>query len=113
MKTMLVILCALCITASVGYAEEEKQQQQQKEMEQQVTPVGASCPSCDTYGYCKKTLTYKQAEQNLKSYYAQKGLDAIIVKKSGRFLEADVYKKDKVVERVILDRKTGRIRPIE
>jgi hypothetical protein len=111
MKKTLFILCALFIVTSVVYAE-EKQQQQQQQQQQQFTPFGASCPSCDTYGYCKKTLTYKQAEQNLEAYYAQKGLDVVIVKKSGRFLEADVYKKDKIVEKVILDRKTGRIRPI-
>jgi len=117
MKKILFMLCALCIMTTVAYAEEEQQQQkqgeqQQAQQQQQGTPFGASCPSCDTYGYCRKTLTYKQAEQNLEAYYAQKGLDVIIVKKSGRFLEADVYKEDKIVEKVILDRKTGRIRPI-
>ena len=113
MKQILLILCALLITTSMAYAKDEQQQQQEEQKQQQVTPFGASCPSCETYGYCKKTLTYEQAEQNLEAYYDQKGLDVVIVKKSGRFLEADVYKDKKIVEKVILDRKTGRIRPIQ
>jgi hypothetical protein len=37
-------------------------------------PFDASCPSCDTYGYCRRQLTYPEAVQNVSAHYAQKGL---------------------------------------
>ena len=78
-----------------------------------ITPFGASCPSCATYGYCQRTLTNFQAENNLREYYERKGLNVAVVKQFGRFLEANVYKKDALVEKIILDRRTGRIKPID
>ena len=77
-----------------------------------VTPFGASCPPCDTYGYCRKQLTYMEAVQNLEAYYAQKGLKVSIVSQFGRFLEANIFRKGTFVEKIIVDRRTGRIRPI-
>jgi hypothetical protein len=77
-----------------------------------VTPFGASCPPCDTYGYCRRQLTYTEAVQNLEAYYAQKGLKVSIVRQFGRFVEANIYRNGAVVEKIIVDRRTGRIRPI-
>jgi len=101
MNKFFFILLALFVVVPMVYAEEDSS-----------TPFGASCPLCDTYGYCQKPLTYTQAVHNLKAYYARKRLNVIIVKQFGRFLEADVYKEGKMVEKVILDRRTGRIRSI-
>jgi heterodisulfide reductase subunit C len=80
--------------------------------ESAVTPFGASCPPCDTYGYCGRQLTYTEAVQNLEAYYAQKGLKVSIVRQFGRFVEANIYRNGAVVEKIIVDRRTGRIRPI-
>lgn len=86
---------------SSGYAETEP-----------ITPFGATCPACETYGYCHKPLSNIQAVQNLKAYYAVKGLDVTVNRQFGRFLEANIYRDGNLVEQVILDRHTGRIRPI-
>ena len=103
MNKLILFLCGFLIATAVstGYSAEG-----------QVTPFGASCPSCSTYGYCHKPLTNAQAIKNLKAYYAVKGLHVKAGKQFGRFLEADVYRDGKLVEQVILDRRTGRIRPI-
>jgi len=103
MNILILILCTLSIVTSVphAYAGEE-----------QTTPFGAVCPACDTYGYCKKPLTYHQAVHNLETYYSRKGLRVTVVKQFGRFLEANIYREGALLERVILDRHTGRIRPI-
>lgn len=103
MKMLILILCALFVVTSVPYPYAG---------EEQTTPFGAVCPACDTYGYCQKPLNYTQALHNLETYYSRKGLQVKVVKQFGRFLEANVYREGTLVERVILDRHTGRIRPI-
>jgi len=103
MKMLILILCTLFVVTSVPYAYAG---------EEQTTPFGAVCPACDTYGYCQKPLNYTQALHNLETYYSRKGLQVKVVKQFGRFLEANVYREGTLVERVILDRHTGRIRPI-
>jgi len=103
MNILILILCTLSIVTSVPYAYGG---------EEQTTPFGAVCPACDTYGYCQKPLTYTQALQNLETYYSRKGLHVTVVKQFGRFLEVNVYRDRSFVEKVILDRHTGRIRPI-
>jgi hypothetical protein len=77
-----------------------------------VTPFGASCPPCDTYGYCRKQLTYTEAVQNLEAYYAQRGFRISIVRQFGRFLEANIFRNGTFVQKIIVDRRTGRIRPV-
>ena len=103
MKTLILIIGALFIvtTGAFVYAEEKN-----------ATPFGAACPSCETYGYCQKPLTYRQAVQNLTAYYTAKGLRVAVSKQFGRFLEANIYREGNFVERVVFDRHTGRIRPI-
>ena len=103
MEKWFLVLFSVIIAAPVfyGYAEAEE-----------ATPFGATCPACATYGYCHKPLTNTQAIQNLKAYYSVKGLDVKVNRQFGRFLEASVYRDGNVVEQVILDRRTGRIRPI-
>lgn len=103
MNMLILILSALFVVTSVSYIYAG---------EEQTTPFGAVCPACDTYGYCQKPLTYKQALQNLETYYSRKGLQVTVVKQFGRFIEVNVYRDRSFVEKVILDRHTGRIRPI-
>ncbi len=80
--------------------------------EEEITPFGATCPACAAYGYCQKPLTYPQAVKNLQDYYAQKQLHVTVAKSSGRFLQAEIYRNGKMIEKVILDRRTGRIKTI-
>lgn len=103
MNKLILLICALFVIALVPYVHAE---------EEQATPFGAVCPSCETYGYCQRPLTYTQAVQNLKSYYRAKGLRVMIGRQFGRFLEANIYREESFLEKIILDRHTGRIRPI-
>ncbi|MCL4537117.1 MAG: hypothetical protein M1610_05960 [Nitrospirae bacterium] len=94
----------LGIISSGVYAEDNT--------EKGITPYGDYCPLCGAYGYCKKQPTQKEVVDALDSYYAKKGMKAIIIKQDGRFIEAEVYKNREVVDRILLDSKTGRMRSI-
>jgi hypothetical protein len=48
----------------------------------------------------------------MKHYFKTKGLDVKKVRGRGRFLKAEIYKKDLLVDRVLFDRRTGRVRSI-
>jgi hypothetical protein len=103
MKKLILIICALFISTTVSFVQA---------LDRQITPFGAVCPSCDTYGYCRKPLTYRRAIENLTAYYSAKGLHVRISRHFQRFLEADIYREGNFVENVILDMHTGRIKPI-
>ena len=84
----------------------------QEEPGKGVTPYGVSCPICSEYGYCKKEAKHEEAVRALEKYYEERGMTATVTKKEGRFIEADIYKGKDMVDRVVLDCKTGRIRSI-
>jgi len=77
-----------------------------------VTPYGVPCPMCREYGYCKRPLTYQEAARALESYYEKRGLRAVVTGHEGRFTKADIYRDGEVVDKVILDRRSGRMRSI-
>jgi hypothetical protein len=103
MKKLILIICALFIITTGFFLHAE---------EKQITPFGAVCPSCKTYGYCRTPLSHTQAVQNLTTYYKARGFCVVVNRQFGRFLEANIYREGNLVERVVLDRQTGRIRPI-
>ncbi len=77
-----------------------------------ITPYGDFCPECSNYGSCRFMLSRDRAEKALEDYYGKKGYKVEIVRLRGRFIRAKVLEKDKVVDEIIFDRKTGRIRSI-
>ena len=79
---------------------------------QTITPHEERCPMCGAYGYCKEQPTHEEAVNVLKSHYAKKGMQVVITKQDGRFIEAEVIKNKKMIDRILLDCKTGRIRSI-
>ncbi|HCZ12955.1 MAG TPA: hypothetical protein DHV16_12130 [Nitrospiraceae bacterium] len=79
---------------------------------QAITPHEERCPLCGAYGYCEQQPSLREAAKALKSYYAKKGMKATVVKQDGRFIEANVIKNSKIIDRVLLDCRTGRIRSI-
>ena len=107
MKRWLFIVVLTGILTGDAYAETKKD-----EPEKGVTPYGVSCPLCGEYGYCKKEARHEEAVRALEKYYKGKGMTVTVTKKEGRFIEADVYKDKDLVDRVVLDCKTGRIRSI-
>jgi hypothetical protein len=80
--------------------------------EKPVTPYGDSCPQCEKYGTCNKIMTDYDAEKALKDYYNKKGLTVEMEKKKGRFIKAKIHNKTDIVDIIIFDRQTGRIRSI-
>jgi hypothetical protein len=77
-----------------------------------ITPYGDYCKECTTYGKCKNPLTLKQAVTAIEQYYREKGY---VVKKhveKGRFVEAEIYDGNKLIDKVLFDRHTGRIRSV-
>jgi hypothetical protein len=77
-----------------------------------VTPYGDFCPRCSRYGYCKKPLSRAESIEAIIEYYKEKGLRAEVVGFHGRFIKVNVYKEKKLVDTVIFDRRTGRLRSI-
>jgi hypothetical protein len=77
-----------------------------------VTPYGDFCPECGKYGTCQTVMTDYDAEKALKDYYSKKGLNVEIEKVEKRFIRAKIREKNRVVDIIILDRGTGRIRSI-
>ncbi|MBI4823763.1 MAG: hypothetical protein HY805_05980 [Nitrospirae bacterium] len=99
-----LILTALLITilsAPLVYAEPKGR----------VIPYGDYC-SCRNYGICKKELKHKEAILAIETYFKKKNLFVKNISSKGRFIKADIYKGEKLVDRVIFDRKTGRLRSI-
>lgn len=77
---------------------------------EKVTPYGEKCPVCGEYGYCIKPLTREEAMNSLKSHYGKKGFTVILLEPRHRFLEVGIYRNGTLVDRVLLDLKTGRMR---
>lgn len=77
-----------------------------------VTPYGDYSEWCCVYGVCKEKLDPNQAEIVIERYFASRGLIAAHMRHKGRFVEADIYKKDRLFDKIIFDRKTGRMRSI-
>ncbi|MBL7031648.1 MAG: hypothetical protein ISR97_00510 [Nitrospira sp.] len=77
-----------------------------------VTPYGDFCPKCSEYGNCKTPMGHEDAKRAMFDYYHKKGLSVEIMRKRGRFIKAKVKDKNDVVDVIIFDRRTGRIRSI-
>ena len=77
-----------------------------------VTPYGDYCKKCTTYGTCKDPLPPREAIAALEQYYREKGFTVGKVQHRGRFIEAEIYEGNRLVDKVLFDRKTGRIRSI-
>lgn len=80
--------------------------------EDTVTPYGDYCKECTTYGTCKDPLPPKEAIAAIGTYYRDKGYTVGKVQHKGRFIEAEIYEGNRLVDKVLFDRKTGRIRSI-
>lgn len=80
--------------------------------EKPVTPYGDFCRRCSEYGNCKSTMSHEDSKKALIEYYHNKGLGVQLEKKRGRFIRAKIRDKNKVVDVIIFDRRSGRIRSI-
>jgi hypothetical protein len=77
-----------------------------------VTPYGDYCKECATYGTSREVIPPKEAITALERYYTEKGYRIGVVYHRGRFIEVEIFKDDRRVDKVLFDRKTGRLRSI-
>ncbi len=77
-----------------------------------ITPYGDACTRCSDYGTCKYTLSHEEAKKAMMDYYHKKGFVVELIHKRGRFIKAKVKDKKNVVDVIIFDRRTGRLRSI-
>jgi hypothetical protein len=75
-----------------------------------VTRYGDYCKDCTLYGVCKEPIPPREAIHALSKYYEERGYRVGIVSHKGRFIEAEIFQGNKQVDKVIFDRKTGRVR---
>lgn len=77
-----------------------------------VTPYGDFCRRCSHYGVCRDTMSPGDSRKAMIDYYHNKGLDVEIENIRGRFIKAKIKDKGEIVDIIIFDRRTGRIRSI-
>ncbi len=77
-----------------------------------VTPYGDYYRGCTIYGAGKEIITQQDAVMALVSYYRDKGFRVGTIYHKGRFIEAEIWKNNRQVDKVLFDRKTGRLRSI-
>lgn len=77
-----------------------------------VVPYGDYCTKCSSYGWggMRPAVMHDEAQAALMEYFHHRGLGVRNIFGMGRFLRADVVRNGIVVDRIIFDRKTGRIR---
>ena len=68
------------------------------------------CKECTRYGTCKSILPLEDAIAALGQYYSDRGYKVGRVWHRGRFIEAEIYRDNRLVDKVLFDRKSGRIR---
>jgi len=76
------------------------------------TPYGDYCSRISRYGTHKSLIDIKRAKEALHHYYGAKGLKIEIISQKGRFLKAAIKEQDQVVDIIIFDRRSGRIRTV-
>jgi len=82
------------------------------ESRKSVIPYGDFCSRCTKYGTGNRPVNINEAVAAMKHYFDTKGLTVKEIKGRGRFLKAEIYKEDLLVDRILFDRRTGRIRSI-
>ncbi|MBI5057998.1 MAG: hypothetical protein HZB61_15420 [Nitrospirae bacterium] len=81
--------------------------------EKPVTPYGDYCEQCSKYGTCKSMMSFHEAQKALDNYFVKKGFGVMINDPGpGRFIRAKIIDKGRVVDVIIFDRLTGRMRSI-
>jgi hypothetical protein len=100
---ILAILLSLFLFIKEGYALHDKKT---------VIPYGDFCDRVSKYGIHKHMLNTEQVEQALKHYFGEKGLNFEIISSRGRFAKVVIKDKNDIVDTIIFDRHTGRIRSV-
>jgi hypothetical protein len=100
-QTITVVILVFMVSAGASQAFPEY-----------ITPYGDYCREYNRYGSCGEAISPQKAMQAIDRYYREKGYRIRTFTPRGRFIEADIYKNDRQVDKVIFDRKTGRLRSV-
>lgn len=96
---LLTVLISLFLFIALSHAQDR-------------TPYGDYQEWCGAYGVCKHDMSQKDAEIAITRYFSSRGMSVRNVQHRGRFVEAEVYRNSRMMDRIIFDRKTGRIRSV-
>lgn len=77
-----------------------------------ITPYGDFCERCSKYGMGTSNVPSDIAVEAMRQYFSEQGLTIDNIQGTGRFMKADIFREDIMVDRVIFDRRTGRLRSI-
>jgi hypothetical protein len=77
-----------------------------------VTPYGDFCNHVSHYGMHRSLVDMAHAKEALQHYYGKKGLDIEIESSEGRFLKVYIKNGQEIVDKIIFDRHSGRVRSI-
>ena len=103
LNVLIIITAVLFVSAPDAFAQHHRRP---------VTPYGDFCPRCTKYGICRTPMSDNDAGKALVEYYHEKGLAVEVGDWSGRFIRAKIKDNGRVVDEIIFDRRTGRIRSI-
>ncbi len=103
-KTMIILLIIMLLTSTVAFAWPAKKRW--------ITPYGDYCPMASIYGMHQHNISVNEAKHAISEYYSKKGYSIIVVDIKGRFMKINVMDGKKVIDTIIFDRRTGRIRSI-
>ena len=98
-----LILAATLIVSEASFAAAD---------EKPVTPYGDHSKDCTLYGTGNKLMPLPEAIHGLKKYYEVRGYTVGIVNHRGRFIVAEIIRDSRLVDKVIFDRISGRVRSI-
>jgi hypothetical protein len=109
MKKLLLTSTLVLFLSSAAYADDVRPVRG-------VTPYGDFCWKCSNYGMKhsvrSRLVSYHDAVSAVKAYFHRRGYAIGRVHGSGRFIKVDVLKGKKIVDCIIFDRRSGRIRSI-
>ncbi len=99
-RTVFLTLVVILVFFGIAYAQTPD------------TPYGDFCPKCSKYGVCPELLSVEEAREAVESYFKGKGISVGKIRGHGRFLKIRLIKDNDLLDVILFDRKTGRIRSI-
>lgn len=115
-KTFAIVAVVLALAvfglAPAGLAFDGKGPHHPGAVKNGVTPYGDFCPRCTVYGVGYKPVGHAKAVAAMRAYFGKRGYTIGNVRGIGRFMKVDIYHHGVLVDIIIFDRKTGRIRSI-